>query len=498
MSIRTRLTLWYSSLLAVVILVFGISLFSVLHIAWRDELDSSLTAIAQQVGNQIQWDANHNMTVKLRDLGDDVGISPFYVQVWDIFGRLVGTSNGNYQYALDAETINTPQAIWHEFTLSGRHFYVLTIPLKDHGQLVGSVQVATRLDAIDEATDRLLKIMIGVGVVAMLLSFFIGSMITGQALQPIDTIAQAAAQITAADDLSRRIPYEGPDDELGQLTTTFNATLGRLERLFNAQRRFVADVSHELRTPLTTLQGNLDLIKRMGPDPISIEAMTSEISRMSRLVGDLLLLARADSGNLPMNETTVDLDTLVLEVFRQGRILGPQLQFKLETIEPARVRGDSDRLKQLLLNLVTNAIKYTPSGGTVTLSLTVADSEALIKVADTGMGIPKNDLPMIFDRFYRVDKARSREMGGSGLGLSIASWIAQSHEGRIVAESEDDKGSVFTIHLPILETPAIPESMRETRPRIPLPARVRLRSQVRSGDEEDVVTKEPVIKEKPA
>lgn len=468
MSIRTRLTLWYSSLLAIVLTVFGLALFSVLNWAWRDQIQSSLTAVANQVAMLVNYDpSSGQVSVQLPPLADSVSMSPYYVQVWAPGGRLIGTSDPDYANPLDPMMLGSTTRQPHEFMLNGKHYYVLTVPFGTaFGGLPGSIQVATRLDAIDQAGQRLLRIMIGVGIAALLLTFGIGSLLTGQALQPIDTIAQAATRITAADDLSRRIPYDGPDDELGQLIATFNATLERLERLFNAQRRFVADVSHELRTPLTTIQGNMDLIQRMGPDPDSMDAMRSEINRMSRLIGDLLLLARADSGNLPMNETTVDLDSLVMDVFRQGRTLGPQLQFKLDALEPVRVRGDADRLKQLLLNLVTNAIKYTPAGGTVTISLTVQDGMARASVSDTGIGIPKGDLASIFDRFYRVDKARSREMGGTGLGLSIADWIARSHHGRIAAESEEGKGSTFTLYLPALNEPALSENARETRPRL--------------------------------
>jgi heavy metal sensor kinase len=468
MSIRTRLTLWYSSLLAIVLVVFGLALFSVLNWAWRDQIQSSLMAIANQVATMVKSDPlTGQVSVQMPPLGDSVSLSPYYAQVWAPGGRLVSTSDPEYQNPLDPMMLGTNVRQPHEFMLNNKHYYVLTVPVfAALGGPPGSIQVATRLDAIDQAGQRLLRIMIGVGIAALLLTFGIGSLLTGQALQPIDTIAQTAARITAADDLSRRIPYDGPDDELGQLITTFNATLERLERLFNAQRRFVADVSHELRTPLTTIQGNMDLIQRMGPDPDSMSAMRSEVNRMSRLVGDLLLLARADSGNLPMNETTIDLDSLVMDVFRQGRTLGPQLQFKLGTLEPVRVRGDADRLKQLLLNLVTNAIKYTPAGGTVTMNLTMQEGIARASVSDTGIGIPKSDLESIFDRFYRVDKARSRDMGGTGLGLSIAQWIARSHRGRIVAESEEGKGSTFTLYLPALNEPIPSEGIRETRPRL--------------------------------
>lgn len=475
MTIRTRLTLWYSSLLAVVIIFFGISMFGVLNYAWRDQIETNLKSIANQVYLQISTDSLGHMIAQPPDLSDNANISPFFIQVWDSDRRPVYIPNSTYIYPLDPGMIGSSDAVFRHQYLAGKHLYVLTYPIfTSNTSPPGSIQVATRMDSIDQATERLLKIMIGVGLVALLLAFMVGSVIAGQALQPIDTIAQAAAQITAADDLSRRIPYDGPDDELGQLIVTFNATLERLERLFNAQRRFVADVSHELRTPLTTIQGNLDLIKRMGLDQQSMEAMSSEISRMSRLVGDLLLLARADSGHMPLTLSIVDLDTLVLEVMQQGKMLTNQLQIKLGEIQACRVNGDSDRLKQLLLNLVTNAIKYTPPGGTVTLSLTAKEGYAFVKVADTGIGIPKGDLAMIFDRFYRVDKARSREMGGTGLGLSIAQWIARAHHARIIAESEVGKGSAFTLQISIVNKEKPPEDMRETRPRVPSLSRMRL------------------------
>jgi hypothetical protein len=175
---------------------------------------------------------------------------------------------------------------------------------------------------------------------------------------------------------------------------------------------------------------------------------------------------------LPLVETQVELGTLAFEVYKQAKVLAQDVELKLGAIEAVRVRGDEDRLKQLLLNLVTNAIKYTPAGGHVMVSVTQKDGFAFVKVSDTGIGIPKEDLEHIFDRFYRVDKARSRQMGGTGLGLSIASWIAEAHKGRIWAESVEGKGSVFTLQLPSLDTPT-PEAMRETRPRIPVPLLLR-------------------------
>lgn len=475
MTIRTRLTLWYSALLATVILVFGISLFSLLNWAWHSQLQESMRFVAQQVIDLIRFDEVMDTQAQpaIRKQLSRMPYFTFAVQVWRHDGKLIAATDNvaDYGEAFDKDYVGSRTEVTRDIHLPAEdiHALVSTLPIYTvNGMFLGTVQILSPLTTLEAATDRLLRVMIGVGVVAMVLSFMVGSVIATQALQPIETISLAAKQITAADDLSKRIPYTGPMDELGQLTLTFNTTLERLERLFVTQRRFVADVSHELRTPLTTLQGNLDLMKRFGLDPVSLEAMEGELKRMTRLVGDLLLLAQADSGRLPLIEETVDLDTLVLEVYRQAKLLSETVQVRLEPPEPVRVTGDSDRLKQVLLNLVTNGIKYTPEGGEVVISLTVEGGYAFIRVSDTGVGIPKEDLPYIFERFYRVDKARARQMGGAGLGLSIAKWIVESHHGRIWAESEVGKGSTFTVQIPRMDAEVEPESMRDTRPRIPI------------------------------
>ncbi len=473
MTIRTRLTLWYSTLLATVIIVFGLSLFTLLKWAWTSQAVENMKYVAEKLIAENVFDDGGSMTrpqvpKKYYSYG---------IQVWRADGLLLAwTENMGMTESFDAERMGTPEETWRERTLpDGTHALVLTHPVFSRAEAkhIGAVQIASPLTTIDDATERLLKVMLGVGIVALLLSFMVGMVIAGQALQPIEAITGAARQITAADDLSKRIPYEGPQDELGDLTATFNATLERLERLFNSQRRFVADVSHELRTPLTTIQGNLDLVRRWGNDPASLEAMESEVKRMTRLVGDLLLLAQADSGQLPLVDSVVELGSLALEVYRQAQVLTREVTLKLGTVEAVRVQGDPDRLKQLLLNLVTNAIKYTLPGGEVNISVTARDGFAFLTVRDTGIGIPKEDLPFIFDRFYRVDKARARKMGGAGLGLSIARWIAEAHRGRIWAESAPGKGSTFTVQLPSLDAAGPPDSMRETRSRLPILRRPR-------------------------
>jgi signal transduction histidine kinase len=279
-----------------------------------------------------------------------------------------------------------------------------------------------------------------------------GSLMAGRALRPLSAVTETALQITHADDLSRRIALEAPaGSEVGRLILAFNETLERLEDLFDSQRRFLADVSHELRTPLTAIRGNVDLIRRMGADEESLEAIQTEAERLMRLVGDLLLLAQAETGNLPMAHDPVDVDTVLLEVAQQGRVLAQDhLTLAMGDWDQAQVIGDRDRLKQLFLNLVANAVQYTPGGGRVTLSLRLVGEWTHISVTDTGPGIPAKEIPHLFDRFYRVDRSRARKaQTGAGLGLSIAYWIAHNHGGRIEVASEVGKGTTFSVWLPL-------------------------------------------------
>ena len=488
MTIRTRLTFLYSSLLAIVILTFSAATSTILNWTLRNQVDTTLLSAVDTMHNSVVRDiAAHNLNSGNGDSGawmpqiEGLNKSGLYAQIW-----LVDQSHQmhvlhqyslsllNHTEPLDPEALIDTVEVRRDIVLDSEHARVVTVPVWVNGTIGGYIQVASSLRTVDAAIDRLLKIMLISGTVILLISLLAGDLLARRALRPIDTIAQAARQITAADDLSRRIPYDGPADEVGELTQVFNRTLERLERLFNVQRRFVADVSHEMRTPLTTIQGNLELMQRFGPDNEALEAMTSETRRMSRLVDDLLLLAKADAGRLAMNMDVLDLDTLVLEVYNQARMLSgaSDVAIQLGAIDQAQVRGDADRIKQLLLNLVSNALKYTPDDGTITLALARQEHQAQVTVTDTGIGIPESDQAHIFDRFYRVDKARARMDGGTGLGLSIAMWIVKAHNGTLTVNSSVGEGSTFTAYLPLIDaasnTP--PESTDDTltrRPRVP-------------------------------
>jgi signal transduction histidine kinase len=378
------------------------------------------------------------------------------MQVWGLDGELQTSFRTLEPFAdksFDAEMLDTDQPVYTDQREGGIHMRVLTVPLQQRGHLIAILQVAASLEVMDAARSNLTDVLAIIWVVAVLFSGIVVWLTLGQTLKPLGAITETVEQINRADDLSRRIPYQGPeDDEIGNLVGSFNQTLERLEALFTSQQRLLADVSHELRTPLTVIKGNVDLMRRMKSlDEESLRSIDQESGRLTRLVGGLLLLAQAESGKLALHMKRVELDLLLTEVFQEMSILaGNKVHLRLNEIDQAYVNGDRDRLKQVFINLVANAIQYTPEGGEVFLSLEKIGEQARIVIRDTGPGIPAEDLPHIFERFYRAEKSRTRrETAGFGLGLSIANWIVERHGGRIEVNSEERKGTTFAIWLPL-------------------------------------------------
>jgi two-component system OmpR family sensor kinase len=483
MTFRLRLTLWYSALAMSIIILFSITVFGVLERVMRNQIDENINTVLDDVQENLTFWVTRN------DDDEPLYYTPFYpdlrgvrtpgtfVQLWSADEPEFPVNlSGNYTLInepFDPDALQKTREVRSDVEIDDTQLRVITRPLKSKkdGFIVGHLQAAMSLQTMNDATDLLLKIMVLGWGIGLLASVLLGDWIAKRTLRPITSITHTAEEIVVADDLSNRIDYDGPQDELGYLITTFNGMIRRLEKLFNSQQRFVADVSHELRTPITAIQSHLDLIERYGlkEDDPSLKAVRSEAQRMSRLVGDLLMLAQADLGHLPIIEGDVQLDVLVLEVFEQALVLSKgQVKVHLGNLDQAKVTGDSDRLKQLMLNLVTNGIKYSSEGGTITISLKTDQSFAHVHVADTGEGIPPEDLPNIFDRFYRVDKARARAQGGVGLGLSIAKWIAEAHHGDITVESVEGEGTTFTLHLPLKDAKPEPDfHAKETRQRFP-------------------------------
>jgi signal transduction histidine kinase len=256
--------------------------------------------------------------------------------------------------------------------------------------------------------------------------------------------------------MSERIPEEGVDDEIGNLISTFNAMIARLDTSFEQMKQFSGDASHELRTPLTVIRTQLETALNARESNAETKAIIAhcldEAIRMSGIIENLLLLAKSDAGQVQIHTDKVNLQELINETYEESIILASEksITVLLPTADAATVRGDGQRLRQMLLNLIDNAIKYSRQNGLISLSLTREGQRARIVVADNGIGIPEGEIGRIFDRFYRVDRARSRELGGAGLGLSISRWIVAAHGGTISVHSELNKGSEFIVDLPVI------------------------------------------------
>ncbi|MCH7588185.1 MAG: HAMP domain-containing protein [Chloroflexi bacterium] len=457
MTLRSRLTIWYTGVLIVVLFIFGIVVYLVLSASLTRQVEDTLQRTGDDILRASQFRIG-GIPLSAIQLELDLTANVF-VQVYNYEKTLLQQTMNFPEtgHPFDSEALNTTVPIFSTIVLNESRLRVLTLPVLNeaNGEVVGYLQLAESMATVDGARELLVFILLGGGLIAIGVAAFVGWISAGSALRPIGQVTKSALQITQADDLSRRVKHTGPQyDEVGQMVTAFNDTLERLENLFQTQRRFLQDVSHELRTPLTAIRGNIDLIRRMGKaDKISLDAVTGEVDRMTRMVNDLLLLVQAETGKLPLAQDIVELDTLMLEVFQQAKILSNgQVKVSIGQEDQVRVIGDRDRLKQVMLNLVANALEHTDQNGTVTLSLARIEDHARFTVSDTGEGIAKNELAHIFERFYRVDPARRRkDRGGAGLGLSIAYWITRSHRGRLEVASQPGMGSTFSVWLPLID-----------------------------------------------
>ncbi|MFZ9870185.1 MAG: sensor histidine kinase [Candidatus Kapaibacteriota bacterium] len=318
---------------------------------------------------------------------------------------------------------------------------------------VASITAAYPVRAVDETLQSLFAILLYSIPIVLLGSVLLGWFLARRALRPVDVIAQRAQRITA-ERLSDRLPVLQSNDEIGRLTAILNEMIARLERSFDQIRQFTSDASHELKTPLAILMGELEVaLRKEIPDEDvrhTLQSCLEEVVRLTHVVQGLLDLSRAESGQLVLELHPIDLSDIVRDITEDVVILAEPKQIRVEShIDPhVEILGDAVRLHQALLNVIENAIKYTPAGGTVVVALHAQDHEALVTVRDTGSGIPEDQIHRIFDRFFRVDKARSSNIHGTGLGLAIVQWVVRSHEGSVRVESVVGEGTTFVLSFP--------------------------------------------------
>jgi heavy metal sensor kinase len=466
MSIRLRLTLWLTALLAIVLTGLAVLVYVVVADQMENRLDSTLRERTADIrpannGERDRGDRGDCKPGETTVSGLDTFSETLFAELYDECGNITARSSN-----LSSSIPILPKYL--QKVLSGRT-KMFSAELSDGtdvrilGTITGNdprdqsaLFVAMPLASLESDLLRLKVLLISVVMGTTALYAGIGWFLAAKAMAPVDRMTRTAGAIGGAADLSQRVPVPRQGDEIGRLALTFNQMLARLQQAFATQRQFLADASHELRSPLTAIRANVETLRRGGEVEATerdetLRIVEREVDRMGRLVDDLLSLARADAGQEPELKR-LSLDALLLEVYHQQRPLAGRVRLTLGEFEPVEIDGDADRLKQLLLNLVDNAYRHTPAGGTVTIDLLHREREALIKVRDTGAGISSEHLPHIFKRFYRIDTARSREMGGTGLGLAISREIAEAHGGRIDVESIPGAGTTFTVVVPTPST----------------------------------------------
>jgi heavy metal sensor kinase len=461
-SVRTRLTVWYSALLFVILVTIGALSYSWLRSSLVRDLDTSLLTVAQVIRDTEYSRGGppdrRDHEALLRELLGPEFYDQF-VHLLDPEGRPHAPALGRRAEELPLSAQARANAARGERTLetveaAGRDpVRVLTMPIVEGGRVAGIIQAGMSLRRAHAALGRYLETLVLLIPLGVGLGAVGGAVIARAALRPVDEMTQTARRITA-EDLRRRVEHRGSDDELDRLARTLNDMLARLEGAFTQTRRFAADAAHELRTPLTVLKGGIEVALRAersaGEYRGVLASSLEEVERLIQLAEDLLLLSRSIAGP-EVPQGPVELEPLLLEVFDVGVRLGRStgVSVRIGDAGPATVHGDAMALRRAVLNLVENAVKYTPAGGKVELSLISGDHVAAITVADTGIGIEPAEAERIFEPFVRLDAARGRETGGTGLGLAIARSIVIAHGGTLTVDSRPGAGSRFTISLPL-------------------------------------------------
>ena len=467
-SITFRFTVWYLIVLASILILLSTGIYFNLSRSLYESLDRSLEVRAtelngireiisiigegrfrEELGEVVSlYFYNGDELIKVSARDEDVTQNESLLKQ-----AFAGESSFTTVEVPDGQSIRLHAAL---LTVESRPFFpggprMLPINPDTHP---AAIVIGRSTADIDEALARLLRTLVFAVPLTLIVAGGGGIFLARRALNPVEKIAGTAREIEESGDLSRRIGVE-TKDELGRLASTLNRMIERLERAFDRQREFTADASHELRTPLAIIEAESTLALQKERNAreyrSSLELVAQEAEYMSAIIDQLLALARADAEQEQLTFEEVDLGEFLGELASDVDILCREkgLDFTMGQMENLIVRGDGTRLKGLFLNLLDNAIRYTPGGGSVAVMLDRDGQTAVVTISDTGIGIPPEHITHIFERFYRVDKARSRADGGSGLGLAICRHIAESHGGRIEVESKVGEGSTFSVFLPI-------------------------------------------------
>ena len=460
-SIRTRLALIYTGLLAVALLAFGAGVLLVLRAQLEASFDAGLQANAEHAAGAFAQDvdASGALTPSQR-LVDQFASTGGRVVVLDPAGVVLTDSAGSSTMPLPISADDLAAADRHDHVMRDAplgddvlRMTVEPVVAPDDGQ-VGYVAWADSTQSLRDVLTTVGASLLLVGVVIVLLALAGGLMLARRALAPVAEVTDTARAIALSGDFAARVDVGRPGDEVAELAIAFNEMLEALEQNHQALQRFLGDASHQLRTPLTTIRANIDLARRAGVPEEDRRAILAdardEAERMARMIADLLSLARAESG-ARLEFEPVELDAVVVECVRRQAQAASHVRMTVDVV-PAIVDGDRDRLADLVGILLDNAARYTPNGGSVQADLSIDDGSAVIRVSDTGIGLTDEDRRRIFERLYRGTRARELRPSGTGLGLAIARWIAESHGGTIQLANRDSGGTAATVALPLRES----------------------------------------------
>jgi heavy metal sensor kinase len=463
-SVRVRLALWYVSILALVLIAFSVSVYALIAKTLYKQLDAdlhvsvesaALTFVDEVVAQHSLPDASHQALNELSTLD----ASAIFTGTGELVSEQPG--QGNIHVSLPPQGDDADAGFYFaNVSVNGIERRVIArrvnVPLSDKPFFI---VISRSFESVDVGLQEIRRILYLAVPGALIFSAVGGGFLSRRSLASVVYMSDRARKISA-ENLSQRLPVANPRDELGQLAGTFNELLARLDTSFSQQRRFMADASHELRTPLSVIRTSAEVtLGRENRDEPeyrdALKIIDEQVKRLSHIVEDMFTLSRADVGRRVLTVTDFYLDELILEAVRAAAILGAKKGVNVETSTMGEIpfRGDEGLLRQMLLNLLDNAVKYTPTGGFVRVKVEQSEAHYRILVEDSGLGIPEREQELIFERFYRVDKARSgtaeSDGWGAGLGLSIARWIAQAHGGDLVLQHSDDTGSTFRATLPL-------------------------------------------------
>ena len=458
-SLKTRIAVWYISLSTLILVCLGLALYLIISHSMMNERRALIAQDLERVQQVSQRFGNRGVSRLLEEAEEEIPLKPGdeFVQIFTLDGTSVAISqslkNHHLPFRPDLAQPGPPKFETISTFPDGSTALLggTTINVKGQSYFVA---IAASLSNVRSIQRRLLGTLLLSIPIAILLALVGGAVLANRAIEPLDRVTGTAQRISA-DHLGERIELARGDVELQRLAEAFNQMLQRLDQSFKQIRQFTADASHELRTPVAILMGETELAVNDLLDheecKAALRSRREELQRMAQIVDDLLVLSQFDHGEQTLQVKPLDFSDLVIEVCEQQRKQAKSKGVTLELTEtvPVNIEGDSSRLRQMVRNVLDNAIKYTPAGGRVTVELDHSNGkEFRLSVSDTGIGIPVAALPHIFDRFYRVDQARTRGEGGSGLGLSIVKQIIEAHGGSVSVKSDIGMGTVMTLTLP--------------------------------------------------